>query len=67
MNRVEEIKMQIAKLQGELLTIQGECCHPKLARKSENKSNTGNYDPSADCYWTEHHCTLCDKRWTEDQ
>jgi uncharacterized lipoprotein len=29
-------------------------------------SDTGNYDPSSDKYWTEFHCALCDKRWSKD-
>lgn len=66
-NRVTEIQEQIGALYEELDTIQSECSHPALALKKEANSNTGGYDPSSDSYWYDCHCTLCDKKWQEDQ
>lgn len=67
MTRAEEIRKQIKDLCQILDQIMAECSHPKDVVVSENKSNTGNYDPSSDRYWTDHHCTFCDKRWRTDQ
>ncbi len=44
--------------------LQALCIHPLHAVQVHHDSNTGNYDPSADSYWTDHKCCLCDKRWT---
>ena len=67
MSRVDDIKKQIKELHAELNQIQTECSHPKSCLTKEAKSNTGNYDPHDDHYWYELHCSLCDKRWSEDQ
>jgi hypothetical protein len=67
MSIVEDIKKQIKDLYAKLESIQNECSHPKAALTSVNDGNTGNYDPSADSWWTDHHCTLCDKKWRTDQ
>lgn len=67
MNIIQEYKEQIEKLQSKIVEIQDWCSHPKAALTSVNKSDTGNYDPSCDSFWTEFHCGLCEKRWTEDQ
>lgn len=60
-------KMQLDVLNEQIKNIQEKCPHPSEALLIKNKSNTGNYDPSADCYWKEMHCLACDKRWIEDQ
>lgn len=64
---VAELKAEIAKVELRIAAIQKECIHPGSARQSKNRANTGNYDPSCDCYWVEHRCLLCDKFWTENQ
>ena len=48
----------------ELAKLQKSCKHPNVTH--EHHSNTGNYDPSADCYWTEYHCPDCWAHWTEN-
>jgi hypothetical protein len=53
------------KLAVELANLQAACTHPNVEK--EYKSNTGNYDPSADHYWIEFRCPDCRKRWNEDQ
>lgn len=65
--RADEIRLIIAEATAELERIQKECTHPKEGLDETARSNTGNYDPSADCYWVDFHCTLCDKRWSEDR
>lgn len=67
MSIVTEMKEQIKALEEKISKIQEQCSHPPLAVKSKNGSNTGNYDPSQDSYWTDYHCTLCDKHWTTPQ
>lgn len=44
--------------------IQEECTHPMVVKT--HRASTGNYDPSADCYWTDMHCPDCDKHWSEE-
>jgi len=53
------------KLAHELAKLQALCKHPNVEK--EYKSNTGNYDPSADSYWIEFRCPDCRKRWSIDQ
>lgn len=58
-----------AKEQFELANVKyyavlDKCPHNKVTVKS--RSNTGNYDPSSDSYWSEIHCLICDRGWTED-
>jgi hypothetical protein len=55
--RVEEISREISKLERELYEIRKACPHENF--KSEYKANTGNYDPSADCYWLNVKCLDC--------
>jgi len=66
-NVIQKLMTERAEIDKKILSIQAECSHPKEARDEKPGSNTGNYDPSADCYWITYHCTLCDKTWTVDQ
>lgn len=65
MSIVIEIKEQIKKLNAQLKDIQDSCNHPESCVEKKNGSNTGNYDPHADCYWTDYYCKLCEKKWTK--
>ena len=67
MSKIQELKSKIDSLQQQINNIQTECNHPMSARTTKGGANTGNYDPTADCYWTDHECGLCEKRWTVDQ
>lgn len=58
MSIIKDLKKQITKLNAEISEIQ--------AVTKKHGASTGNYDPSADCYWTEFTCNLCEKQWTED-
>lgn len=49
---MKSIKFKIKKWQTKLKNIQDSCPH---------KSNTGNYDPTSDCYWIEYFCYDCEK------
>jgi hypothetical protein len=60
------LKQKIKELQDQINVIQAKCSHPDEAVEKKHDSNTGNYDPSNDCYWTNLHCHLCDKHWTVD-
>ena len=65
-NIIEVLKLEIAEIQSRITGIQNECSHPAAAVVKERFGDTGNYDPSSDKYWTEFHCTLCDKKWSKD-
>ena len=43
------------------------CGHPHGSVVKVPHSNTGNYDPSADCYWFSCTCGVCGRQWQEDQ
>jgi hypothetical protein len=66
MSIVSELFEEIAKIRGKISIIQEKCSHPEEALLKEHGSNTGNYDPSVDCYWTNFHCKLCLKSWSEE-
>lgn len=46
-------------------SFQDKCKHPTVERR--HRANTGNYDPTCDCYWDECECQDCGKHWTEDK
>lgn len=64
MNRIEEINLEIDALHKERDEIQEACTHPPIVVRYQYCSNTGNYDPSNDGYWTNYLCTLCEKQWS---
>jgi len=66
MNIIEKLKSQISELYKQVETIQAQCSHPKEAVTKKHSADTGNYDPSADRYWTDFTCDLCQKHWTEE-
>jgi len=64
-SKYESIDRREERLARELNKLQALCNHPNLEKTY--KSDTGNYDPSADSYWTEHRCPDCRARWNEEQ
>jgi hypothetical protein len=64
--RVRELKRRIDSARDRIRQIQSECVHPSETLVKTHHSDTGNYDPSHDCYWTTFHCQICDKSWHED-
>ncbi len=67
MGKVDLLNAEIKKLEDQIRVIQEKCSHPEEAVDKKYRSNTGNYDPSADCYWIDFKCGLCHKFWTKDQ
>jgi hypothetical protein len=49
----------IEDAQAQIVAIRTGCTHPKEAIKSHSWGNSGNYDPSDDCYGREDTCTIC--------
>jgi len=63
---IAKLRAEIAERESKIHAIQAECSHPLAAVTEKKGANTGNYDPSSDCYWTDYHCDLCDKNWRVD-
>ena len=63
---VRDLKFEIAALVSKIAEIQSLCSHPSPCVTKEHKANTGNYDPTQECFWTEFRCELCEKTWTEE-
>lgn len=66
-DRRQYVEEKIKRWQDELQAIQTTCCHPTAGVAKIPRSNTGNYDTSADSYWFDCSCYHCGKRWTEPQ
>lgn len=60
---IGRIKLSILRLEAKLHAVQEACQHTRVIKKYY--SDTGNFDPSCDQYWTEFKCLDCDKFWTE--
>jgi hypothetical protein len=56
-----DIRARLSGAERDLLELQEVCSHPAL--KKTHRANTGNYDPSADFYWTKFDCPDCGKSW----
>jgi hypothetical protein len=67
MNIITELKQQILTANAIIREIQEGCSHPIIARHTENKGSSGNYDDPKGSYWTVHTCKLCEKQWHTDQ
>jgi predicted GNAT superfamily acetyltransferase len=55
---------KIAEWWEKIRIIQENCPHKDVV--TVHKGDTGNYDPSQDCYWTENKCPDCTKYWRVD-
>jgi hypothetical protein len=62
MSIVDEIKRQIKELEQKLLIIQQECNHSLAARETTNRGISGHWDDPEGTYWTDHICTLCERK-----
>ena len=51
--------------QSEIEKLKEICSHPNLEVKHE--SDTGNYDPTQDCYYTIYNCKVCGKHWVDEK
>jgi hypothetical protein len=63
--KIQFLNKRKNKLLAQIDKIQTECSHPFVTKV--HRSNTGNYDPSTDCYWDECSCPDCGKYWTQPQ
>jgi hypothetical protein len=63
----EELSGDITKLEVEIEKLKAEnervCKHPPKRLIKTHWSNTGNYDPSYNSYWTDFKCQVCGKFW----
>lgn len=67
MTIIAKLRAEIAERESKIHAIQAECSHPPAALTETPGSDTGNYDPSNDAWWSDYHCELCDKRWRVDR
>lgn len=65
--QVQHFKARKERAQDCINQLQNICIHPKETLEKKHGSNTGNYDPSCDYYWTEFYCLICEKDWHEEQ
>lgn len=66
MSECERVEAKLKAFHEQRVELQDLCKHPLPAREVKNKGNTGNWD-GHDTYWTDHHCTLCNRRWSTTQ
>ena len=64
-SEVARLLKVIERAQSKIDALRESCLHPGATKTY--KSNTGNYDPTCDRYWTEHNCPECGKFWTVDR
>ena len=57
---------KIAQLRGQIKTLLNGCSHPVETVDIKYMSDSWNYDPSNNRYWTEYTCSVCGKRWEEE-
>lgn len=61
--QADKLRRIISDANIELLKLKNRCPHPEGTYTYNG--NSGNYDPSSDCYWRDYNCTQCGKVWTE--
>lgn len=64
-NKLQKLINKREKINKQIEEYKKLCPHVNL--KGVYRANTGNYDPSDDCYWVELSCPDCGSFWTEDQ
>lgn len=62
--KVAALESIIEEARNLLIAARKECTHETGTYMY--KSNSGNYDPSSDCYWRENRCSDCGAYWHED-
>lgn len=63
-SQILKYQKQITTLQFKIAAIQESCQHENNI--ADYESNTGNYDPTSDCWWVFVKCLDCDKRMRFD-
>jgi len=66
LKNLKRAKARLEKASANFHGLQNKCKHPQGFLYKKYGSDTGNWDPHQDCYWTDFFCTLCGKRWTLD-
>ena len=66
MQEIQKLNSELDVIKAKIKILQDQCTHPKEALWEKYQSNTGNYDPTCDCYWIEYRCGICDKFWTKE-
>jgi len=61
----EHYQARIRAAQQALITLSETCPHTDATKTA--RANTGNYDPSTNCYWWAHHCPDCGRSWETPQ
>lgn len=67
MTSIKKLKDSISILQSKIEAKQNKCKHPKKTLTEKTGSDVGNWDRSADSWWIDYHCGVCDKKWTEEK
>jgi hypothetical protein len=67
MSVISLLRAEISERHRQIAVIQEACSHPEPCLTKKYEGSTGNYDPSDDCYWVVYECSLCEKRWSEEQ
>lgn len=67
--RIKRVQSKLIEYNMKLHELRKECAETGHGGKLTGKyrGNTGNYDPSSDCYWVEFKCPICGDYWTESQ
>ena len=60
--RVARIVRMRSRLSQELAELQADC--PHTDKTGRYGANSGNYDPSDDCYWINVSCEDCGRTWS---
>lgn len=62
--KADGLRQRIAETQRELSILQDKCPHTNVI--VTHHGDTGNYDPTQDCYWKQYTCPDCLKSWSVD-
>lgn len=57
--KIQDLQTMITSAKNLIAEEQKKCPHKNV--KTKTGSNTGNYDPSSDCYWVDVECHDCGK------
>jgi hypothetical protein len=64
LSKVAQLEQQKAAIEEQIVELRQKCKHRRY--HVELRSNTGNYDPHQDSYWTAFTCKTCGARWDVD-
>ena len=64
--QIAELQAEIDEKRKQLGKLQAQCTHPAEAVNKKHDRSRGEVLVSEIEYWTNFHCTICDKRWTKD-